>query len=390
MATYTSDFETTTNADDCRVWAWGVCDLDAPDDVVMGTDIASWLAWVGAHPGDYWFHNLAFDGEFVVCHLLANGWEWVKETPRPGQFSTLISNSGKWYQVEICFRMSGRKKVRAVLKDSYKKLTMGVDAVAKAFDLPICKLSIDYDAPRPIGHVLTDEEREYLAHDVEIMALALAEDFDRGLTRLTTGADALATYKDMLGRRWDRLFPVLPIEVDTAIRKAYKGGWTYPNPIHQADEAHPLRDVGVGQVYDKNSMYPSVMYDKPLPIGVPRPFEGRLEFDPAYPLSVQYLTISAKLKPGHLPTLQIKNNPYFAEHEYLLDSGGLVDVALTNIDLALLLDHYDVDIASYNGGYQFRAMRGMFCDYIDYWMHEKETTTGGRRLRAKLMLNALY
>lgn len=390
MAVYTADFETTTDAEDCRVWAWGVCDLDDPDDVVMGTELASWLAWVEQHPGDYWFHNLAFDGEFIVSHLLHSGWEHVTGTPKARQFSTLISNTGKWYQLEICFAQRGRRKTRVVLKDSLKKLTMSVDAVARAFDLPICKLSIDYDAPRPQGHRLTEEERAYLANDVKIMALALREDFGRGLTRLTTGADALASYKETIGRRWDKLFPVLPVEMDAAIRRAYKGGWTYANPLHQADDTRPLHITGAGSVYDKNSMYPSVMYDKPLPIGTPRYFTGEVRYDPAYPLSVSFMQLTAKIKPGHLPMLQVKNSPFYADHVYLTETDGVVEVAMTNIDFSLLCEHYDVDVMAYNGGYQFRAMRGMFCDYIDYWMHEKETTTGGRRLRAKLMLNALY
>lgn len=390
MAVYTADFETTTDVDDCRVWAWGVCSIDDPDELVEGTGIDGYLAWTMAHPGEQWFHNLAFDGEFIVNRLLHDGWEWVPKSPGRRQFTTLISNSGKWYQVEICFDKRGRRRNVTYLKDSYKKLTMGVDAVAQAFDLPISKLSIDYTAPRPVGHVLTAEEREYLANDVRIMALALHEDFGRGLTRLTTGADALASYKEMLGRRWDRLFPVLPLEVDNRIRLAYKGGWTYCNPLHQATPDRPHHIVGAGLVYDKNSMYPSMMYDRPLPIGVPRWFDGELEHDPAYPLSIQYATITARLKDGMLPTLQVKNSPYYAEHEYLIETDGVIDVALTNIDWELLVTHYDVEVVSYNGGYQFRAMRGMFREYIDYWMREKATTTGGRRLRAKLMLNALY
>ena len=27
---YTADFETTTNEKDCRVWAWGVCEIGNP------------------------------------------------------------------------------------------------------------------------------------------------------------------------------------------------------------------------------------------------------------------------------------------------------------------------------------------------------------------------
>ena len=31
IKSYTADFETTTNPDDLRVWAWGVSDIDKPN-----------------------------------------------------------------------------------------------------------------------------------------------------------------------------------------------------------------------------------------------------------------------------------------------------------------------------------------------------------------------
>lgn len=389
---YTADFETTTNEEDCRVWAWAACEISEEATVTMGTNMETFLAFCeGAGNCDMWFHNLAFDGEFIVNYLLNNGWEWVKEKPGTRQFSTLISNMGKYYQVQVCFKRTKRQLNMVTFKDSLKKLTMSVEEVARAFGLPISKLSIDYDAFRPVGHRLTDEEKQYLKNDVLIMSMALRQDFQRGLTRLTTGADALAWYQDGLGKKlWRRLFPEIPVAMDTEIRRAYKGGWTYANPRYSCSEDKPRRNIWMGSVYDKNSMYPSVMYSDALPVGLPAYFTGRYTKDPLYPLYIQYLTCSLKLKPDHLPTVQIKGNPYFDEHEYVVDSDGMVDLALTNIDLDLLSEHYEVVVVSWNGGYKFRAMRGMFCDYIDHWMHIKETTGGGERLRAKLMLNSLY
>lgn len=388
---YTADFETTADPKDCRVWAWAICDIQGDHDVKMGTDIDQFLALCDHLPNcDMWFHNLAFDGEFIINYLLHHEWTWTKEDPGPKQFTTLISGMGKYYQIELVFSKTKRKTSKVTFKDSLKKLTMSVEQVAKAFRLPISKLSIDYELCRPRGWKLTQLEKNYIQNDVKIMAMALKQDFARGLTRLTTGADALANYKDTIGKRWKQLFPVIAVEMDTAIRKAYRGGWTYANPKYQATEDRPRRNIWMGSVYDKNSMYPSVMYSKPLPVGMPVYFRGQYKDDPTHPLYIQYVSLTAKLKADRLPTLQIKNNPFFSEHDYVIDTDGIVDLALTNIDLELLQDQYDVVITSYNGGYKFRAMRGMFCEYIDYWMHIKETTTGGERLRAKLMLNALY
>lgn len=390
---YTADFETTTDPNDCRVWAWAVCTIDAANTVTMGNSIEGFLAFCAANPAsDFWFHNLAFDGEFILNYLLTNGWHHVEKFDGSKQIRSLISKMGKFYQLELCFERKGKKRSNSVkIKDSLKKLTMSVEAVAKAFNLPIDKLSIDYEAYRAPGHVLTDEEKAYITNDVKIMAMALYQDFQKGLTRLTTGADALANYQDILGKyNWRKLYPEMPVEMDAAIRKAYKGGWTYANPRYAADEKHPDRCVGAGSVYDKNSMYPSVMYSKPLPVGMPVYFRGEYPDDAHHPLFIQYLTCSLKLKSNHLPTLQVKGNPFYRETEYITETDGYVDLALTNIDLELMYEHYHVDVLQFSGGYKFRAMRGMFCEYIDHWMRIKETTEGGQRLRAKLMLNALY
>ena len=60
------------------------------------------------------------------------------------------------------------------------------------------------------------------------------------------------------------------------------------------------------------------------------------------------------------------------------------------MDYQLLLDHYELDEVEYLNGFKFKGAVGMFKDYIDHWMHIKETTTGALRQLAKLMLNSLY
>ena len=106
-----------------------------------------------------------------------------------------------------------------------------------------------------------------------------------------------------------------------------------------------------------------------------------------------------ELKPGHLPTLQLKNNRRYVETEYLTTSrvkqgnywdNEPVEMWLTSVDYALLLDHYDIDEVTYINGFKFKGVVGLFKDYIDHWMHIKETTTGALRQLAKLMLNSLY
>src|SRR5699024_3370796 len=99
------------------------------------------------------------------------------------------------------------------------------------------------------------------------------------LTQMTQGSNALSDFKSTLDRKFDLIFP--PPVYDADIRQAYKGGFTYVNPKYQG------RNIGHGVVYDKNSMYPSMMKFKPLPYDVGEHFEGKYIEDEFYPLYIQ-------------------------------------------------------------------------------------------------------
>lgn len=390
---YVADFETTTDVNDCRVWAWCICHIDDPENLTFGNCIESFISYMKTNGGTYYFHNLAFDGEFVIHYLLENDWEFLpaQEKSRSKSFKTLISNSGKFYQMSLCFENKTKKKSKtATLKDSLKKIPLSVAQIAKSFGLEQQKLELDYSTPRPVGHRLTRHEMEYIKNDVQIVARALQIQFEKGLTKLTVGSDALTHFRDLIGDKWNDYFPVLNIEMDKMIRRSYRGGYTYVNTRFQSGADRPDLLWGEGSVYDVNSLYPDVMYNQPLPIGMPIYFRGEYEFNEQYPLYIQFITCHCDLKEGYLPILQIKHNPFYSETEYISTTDGAVDLALTSVDLEILKTHYDVTILSYNGGYMFQQATGLFNKYIDYWMHIKETTTGGLRQLAKLMLNSLY
>lgn len=374
-----ADFETTTDPDDCRVWLWGIADIRTRV-VEHGIDIKSFLKALSSRNSYVWFHNLAFDGSFIIDWLLKHGYEWVPENPSPTQFTTVISFMGKFYSITIQFGNGNIVEMR----DSLKKLPMGVAAVSKTFNLEDVKDTIDYDAYRPVGHIPTEEELEYLRKDVLIVADALRIQIASGLTALTVGSDALNEYKSIMGKMFKNLFPILEMETDIEIRKAYRGGFTYADPRFSG------RVLGEGCVFDVNSLYPSVMYNEVLPYGEPIWKPGSPEVFPDYPLWITSITMTAKIKPRHIPCIQIKNSTAFSATEYLTEIDEPVTIACTNIDFALWIEHYDIQIESFNGTYYFQGQTGMFTQYIDKWSAIKEQSVGGMRTIAKLQLNSLY
>lgn len=388
---YTADFETTTDEDDCRVWAFALATIEDEPQICYGTSIDDFFATVQElkNPKIY-FHNLKFDGEFILHYLLTHGYEWVKERKEATDYSfvTMITGNGLFYKIEVYFKKSGHKVKKVTFLDSLKLLNFSVEQVAKGFNLPIRKLTLDYKAKREIGHQLTPEEVDYICNDVGIMARALNVMFERGLTKMTIGSNALHDYKDSQ-ERFNYLYPILTNEEDSDIRRAYRGGWTYLNP----DYAEKM--VGSGCVVDKNSMYPSQMYYQMLPVGWPVWFEEKYEEDLSHPLYVQSFGCSFELKANKLPCIQIKNGFRFRVNEWLTSSDGeFVQLTLTSVDLKLFLENYDVYDLTYYGGWKFKEASGLFKDYIDNWTDSKiQSKKDGNQamyIISKLMLNSLY
>lgn len=382
---YSADFETTTDVDDCRVWAWCACEIGKEENIFYGNSIEGFIEHVQEYEGVYYFHNLAFDGEFILNYLLKNGYVYSK-TRAPHVVKTLISDTGKFYSMTVYF--DENKKTHKICKvkfnDSLKKLPFKVEKIAKDFNLAISKLKLNYTEKREVNHKLTQHERDYITNDVQIISQALNHQLSEGFQKLTIGSDALYTYKEMLGRSFSNSYPTLSIAMDAEIRKAYRGGWTY---VH---DCYANKIVGEGSVYDVNSLYPSVMYYNELPYGKPRYFKGKYIECNEYPLYIQFLTCTFKIKRNYLPMIQIKNSPFYMAREYLMQSEGMVQLALTSVDLKLFMEHYDVDVYSYDYGYMFHSRVDMFTEYIDRFMDMKIHNKGAKRLLAKLMLNSLY
>ncbi|MBO5712329.1 MAG: hypothetical protein J6R47_05760 [Acholeplasmatales bacterium] len=390
---WAADFETTTDVNDCRVWAWSACNVEDFNNFKYGNSIDSFMEFCAASKENYtcYFHNLRFDGEFILSYLFTHNYSFIpdKKEKQDYTFTTLIADTGEFYKIEVYFKVKGHHVNKVTFLDSMKIFpNMSVDTVAKSFGMPISKLKIDYHEYRAPGHIITEEELAYIRNDVEIVARALKEMFDLNLTKMTLASDALAYYKLTLPD-FKQIFPQLPNELDAQVRAAYRGGFTYVSDKYKECER------GAGVTLDVNSLYPSVLKLEKLPYGYPVEFEGKYEYDPVHPLYVQCFTCKFRVKPDKIPTIQIKNSMSFIQNEYLKDSKDeLITLTLTNPDFELFLDHYNVEDMVYHGGWKFKAHRGYFDKYVDYWTEQKikagKEGNKGKRQIAKLMLNSLY
>lgn len=393
MRRFTADFETNVCEEDCRVWAYAICEIGASENIIIGNDIEDFINWCSDPKENYtvYFHNLKFDGEYIISYLLNNGYEVVKDKKerKDKSFTCLISDMGQFYSIEIYFKVGKKKSNKVTIYDSMKLINKSVKQIAKDFNLPLNKLNLDYKRIRPKGYELQDYEKRYIKHDVLIMALALEELFKEGLTKMTIGSNALANYKK-INTYFMTFFPKLPLPIDADIRQSYKGGFTYLNPLYKDKVVEKL------MVLDVNSLYPSVLYKEPMPHGMPIPFEGQYQEDKFHPLYVQTFSCAFEIKENMIPTIQIKGNLSFIPNEYIESSNGeVLTLTLTSVDLDMFFGHYNIlTPIIWHGGWKFMQTHGLFTDYINTWTNAKikAKKEGNKCLYAisKLMLNSLY
>ena len=394
MKSYVADFETTTVETNCHVWAYAVCEVGNKDNIIYGTNIDDFMRWCRDESDNakVYFHNLKFDGQFILTWLFRNGFRHVEDhhDRASNTFTTLISDKGLYYSIEVVFSKKGKKVRKVVFQDSLKLIPLSVAAIAKSFKLEQQKGSIDYDSHNdlPENTPLSEEEISYIKNDVQIVAHAIEYFYSQGLTKMTIGSCALNEYKQIIQKKnFERWFPTPKYHED--VKQSYRGGFTYLNPKFAG------KTLGNGVVLDVNSLYPSVMYDCYLPFGTPIFFEGEYQDDPLYPLYTQMIRCQFELKAGKIPTIQIKHSAMFIGNEYLTSSDDEeVVLCLNSVDLKLFFEQYDVYNLEYISGWKFKSTKGLFKEYIDKWsenkIQAKKDGNHGLYLISKLFLNSLY
>lgn len=369
---------------------WAVADIDNSKVVARGTDIASFIKWMTTTRRDksstIYFHNLRFDGAFLLSHLELNGYKNVKNFTDDcnKEYKSLINEMGVWYGLSFRFKKADYY-LRVNIYDSFKKIPLSLEEIAKAYNLDVLKGTHDHEKYRPLGYKPTKEEWEYVDTDVLIQAKALKLHLENKMDKMTLSSDAYNNFRSRFTKKqFDVYFPSLAQHEWDYIRKAYKGGWTYSMPNK--------RNIVYNDVlsYDVNSLYPYAMLQD-LPFGEPKTFKGKYVPNKYMPLYIQTIEVSFKLKDGFLPTLQNSSLGRYAKDLFFTDSENeIIELTLTNIDLDIFLRHHDIYHIKYLHGSMFYSSNNLFTEYISEWGAVKEHSTDGIRQIAKAMLNSLY
>lgn len=443
--TFVGDFETTVykGQTHTEVWASALVEIGSEDVKIFHSIGETYDYFLSLKTNlVVYYHNLKFDGAFWISYLLgvigmkqaftANSdrefdlrKDKTKEMPN-NSFNYNISDMGQWYSITIKVH-----KHIIELRDSLKLLPFSVKRIGESFGTTHKKLDMEYHGLRYAGCEITEQEQRYIANDVLVVKEALEIMFAEGHNSLTIGACCLHEYKNIIGKKtYDRWFPdiyAIPLDIQQFgsanageyIRKSYKGGWCY---LVKGKENQVKYN---GTTADVNSLYPSMMHSESgnyYPVGLPHFWHGNyIPFDEindkANPFPEKrffFVRIRTRffIKDGMLPFIQAKHNAMYRGTEMLecsdiydantdtyvdryIDMDGnekiaTIELTLTQTDYFLFLKHYDVLNFEVLDGCWFRAIIGLFDDYIDKYRAIKVSSKGAKRELAKLFLNNLY
>lgn len=375
---FVADFETTsqTNFDIdgyVRVWLWSLVRVSSGE-YWYGTDIISFInKTIELKCQKIFFHNLRFDGYFLLYGFHYLGWE------NKTDYELVIDKMNIWYQV---------KYKGIIVWDSLKKFPgLSVEAIGKMYGIGGKAPKPDFNKYYPTDYQPTDEDIKYCVRDSQIIAHAIKCEFAKGHKGITLSYDAFKEVKQFLGfKEWRRVMPLLTPQQDDFCRRAYKGGYTYLNP------KYANMDISNVYVLDVNSLYPYVMDKLPLPIG--EPIEQLEEPTDKSKLFIVHIITQFKLKPGFLPTIQIKHDLAFKETEYLTEVEFPVHLYLTSVDYNIFKKHYNISFLSIDRYYVFDSVYGLLSPYIEKHMKDKIQATidndAPARYIAKRYLNSPY
>lgn len=425
---YACDFETTVEENtrtqyESYVWSAAYAELYSDNQNIFHS-IEDFFTWFFSCPDKsvFYFHNLKFDGFFILWYLLKQNFTFFHGKTKDMQndtFDAVISGDRRFYLITI-----KKHGFTFFIRDSLKLLPFRLEQIGKAFNTKHQKLKMEYKGNHYPGCKITPEESAYIINDVLCLKEALEIMIDRGMKKLTIGANCISFFREHTRKQFDfkkffrdlKAFELVPGQygydnADQYIRKSYRGGWCYLKP-----EYANLWLRSKGKTFDVNSLYPSVMHSLSgnyYPIGEPVFFKKRIpdeafEEDKIFFVRVRFI---GQLKKGYLPTIQVKDNLLYRPtewitttdiyhegkyHKYYYDTEGVLrrvslTLTLTKPDYELLLSHYDIEKITILDGCYFAGAIGLFDTYINHWFRVKmESKDKVSRTVAKLMLNNLY
>lgn len=387
--TYCADFETTSNAQyevegETKVYLWKLMGVDSDTDR-LGIDMASFMGTIQELGNStIYFHNLSFDGEFILWWLLEQEFEYSELLDKDKTFNSIIDETGSIYCIKV-----RQGDTTTEFRCSYKLFPKSIKEIGEMVGIPKLNETHNYEEIKHYDSVydLPDEEIKYITNDVRIMVALIKYLQEKNVKGMTMSSSAYKNWEQDKYQLCKHQMKKNPNEeIVEIVRKSYRGGITKVNPAYAGIEFNDVIS------FDVNSLYPSVMYENPMPIGDGKIYksveEGRK--DNRYLFIIVAYVQYAKVRTNcHAFIGNQSGFSYSRKYSY--------DDVIENKMVYLWLDEYNLFNLVYDAQVTIMKVVGwkkanyVFKDYIDRWYKVKENAKNGtERSLAKLMLNSLY
>lgn len=395
LPVYCADFETTSKKQyeiegKTRVYLWCLKSVDGKKSS-LGVSIDTFFDEISKLEDEkiiVYFHNLSFDGDFILWWLMGNKFTFKNDLKEykgdENCFESTIDEMNNIYQIKVVY-----KNKYIDFRCSYKLFPKSIEDIGEMVGIKKLNETHNYEELKNYTSIseLPEEEINYINNDVLIMCKLITYLDSVGINALTMSSSAFKNWrKDKYHLYKYQMVKDENEEINEIVRKSYRGGITKVNKKYEGVE---LFDV---ISFDVNSLYPSVMYNNPMPIGMGKIYNNIDECinDRRYLYIVVLVVAYAKVKDGFHSFIGTTSGfSYSRKYNY--------DDELENTILYLWDKEYELFNRIYEGSYciskvvGYKQAKNVFKDYIDRWYKVKENArTPAERQLAKLMLNSLY
>lgn len=339
-----------------RVWLAGIKNLASEETEVytnMDEFMNAMLSRGNNQNKEYAFHNLKFDGSYIVPWLLKNGYYSTNEKPLPGEFGVLVTDRNDWYSVTI--QVTKRRKV--TLWDSAKLFPMQLRYLPDVYYTPTRKIEETqefYEARRSVDHEPTEEELKYLENDLQVLAETINAHIDRYGIRFKKTQAGQSWYDFTQGfKAWKLRFPPLDNEIDMMIRPAYWGGLSHVPYEHKGEDRFNIGVMDINSSYPHKAAYEKMPYGEML-------FSLKGEHPDMSKFWVGDALVKFNLKDGCVPCIPNKaimegfQVGDLDPDKWVHTSNGVVRISFSSIDYVTINMSYDFEVIQWNETFHFK------------------------------------
>lgn len=339
---YVCDFETITSGtkyyqdnQDTKVNLWNMIPYIDGGKSFMGVTMEEFIETIQGYGKSMtlFFHNLSFDGDFILKHLLNKmKLNIVNATPRTFiEGVEMFKQKNRNFNIKWRFQTKGargvkRKKISIYIRCSYLMLSSSIGALGKGLGIKkhqsTEKPFYDYEPFQSLKDA-PEDFKEYIGRDCKIAQLSMIN-FEKAMNDLPLvkkSKKVVEVWNSLtvasLGEKIQRNYYIKQFKTDQPefdkvnfqehgsmeqfkhMQKFVTGGWTQFNPLYQNNERMEFE----GCIIDIASSYPNQMVGN-LPYG------ERLDMAPVDGEFVEFIeveVISAKIKPKYKNVVTLKN-----------------------------------------------------------------------------------